>query len=167
MIHEGSSESNASYFIILAHNVEADVGGLTLEAESSCQYSIMFCYLVTDDSRRAIWQNGVWHRSLYEAKMCHWIPPCGKDGTHWHLSIFAECLWSPNSGCEHSEAAGATFQQWQQQVTSTDADFYKCSMHALVQSWCIANGADYVKKQCFVAKNVLYQIVLLCSLYLL
>ena len=32
---------------------------------------------------------------------------------------------------------------------------------------CIASGVDYVKKEeCFVATNLLYQIVLLCSLYL-
>jgi hypothetical protein len=49
------------------------------------------------------------------------------------------------------------------------ADFYECGMQALVQCWqkCIANGGDYVEKWCFVAKNLLYQIVLLCSFYLL
>jgi len=30
-----------------------------------------------------------------------------------------------------------------------------------------ANGGDYVEKLCFVAKNLLYQIMLLCPLYLL
>ena len=40
---------------------------------------------------------------------------------------------------------------------------------ALVHRWqkCRAGGADYVEKQCFVAKNLLYPVVLLCSLYLL
>ena len=49
------------------------------------------------------------------------------------------------------------------------ADFYERSTQALVhrRRKCIANGADYVEKYCFVAKNVLCQIVLLCSLYLL
>ena len=32
---------------------------------------------------------------------------------------------------------------------------------------CIAHGGYYVEKQCFLAKNLLYQRVLLCSLYLL
>jgi len=27
---------------------------------------------------------------------------------------FAECLWRPNSGCEHSESVSGAFQQWQQ-----------------------------------------------------
>lgn len=26
---------------------------------------------------------------------------------HWHLELF----WRPNSGCEHSEAAGGAFEQ--------------------------------------------------------
>ena len=42
-------------------------------------------------------------------------------------------------------------------------------MQALVHRWrkYITNGGDCVEKECFVAKNLLYQIVLLCSLYLL
>ena len=46
---------------------------------------------------------------------------------------------------------------------------YERCMQALVHRWrkCIANGGDYVEKYCFVAKNLLYQIVLLCPLYLL
>ena len=62
------------------------------------------------------------------------------------------------------------FQQWWQQVTSAGAGFYKCSMQALANQWwkCIANGGIfYVKKQCYVAENLLYQIVPMCSLYLL
>jgi len=57
-------------------------------------------------------------------------------------------------------------KQW---ATSAVADFYERGMQALVHGWqkCIANGNEYVKKQCFVAKNLLYQIALLCSLYLL
>ena len=42
----------------------------------------------------------------------------------------AEYLWRPKSGCEHSkEVGGKTVKQW---VTSSGADFYKCSMQALV-----------------------------------
>jgi len=32
---------------------------------------------------------------------------------------------------------------------------------------CIANGGDYVEKENFVAEKLVYQAVLLCSLYLL
>jgi len=45
---------------------------------------------------------------------------------------------------------GGAFQQWQQQqwVTSIGADFYKCSMQALIHRWqkWTANGSDYVEK---------------------
>ena len=37
-----------------------------------------------------------------------------KNGTYWDSSTLTECLWRPNSGCEHSEAVGGAFQQWQQ-----------------------------------------------------
>ena len=42
-------------------------------------------------------------------------------------------------------------------------------MQALVHGWqeCIANGGDYVEKLYFVAENLFYQTVLLCSLRLL
>ena len=129
---------------------EADVGGMAVEVEPSHQYSITFCCCVTDGSRGAVWQNGVWHGSAYEAKVCHWIPPCRKNGTHWHSLMLAEHLWRPNSGCEHSEVVGGAFQQWWQQqwVTSTGAGFDEHGMQALVHCWwkCIANGGDYVEK---------------------
>lgn len=34
-----------------------------------------------------------------------------KSCIHWHLLMLAECLWRPNSGCEHSKMMGAAFQQ--------------------------------------------------------
>ena len=75
--------------------------------------------------------------------------------------MFAEHLWRPNSECEHSEAVGAAFQQWQQRqwVVFVGADCYERGKQDLVD-WlqkCIASGGDYVEKQCFVAKNLHYQ----------
>ena len=34
-----------------------------------------------------------------------------KNGIRWHSSTLTECLWRPNSGCEHSETVGDVFQQ--------------------------------------------------------
>ena len=109
------SESNASHFIALVTTSEVDGGGVAVEVEPSHQYPITFCCCVTDGSRGAVWQNGIWHGRVYEAKGRHWIPPCRKNGTHWRSSTLAEHLWRPNSGCEHSEAGSGTFQQWWQQ----------------------------------------------------
>ena len=75
---------------------EADVGGMAVEVETSHQYSITFCCHVTDSSRGAVWQDGVWCGSAKEEKVCHWTPPCGNGGTHWHLLMLAEHLWRPN-----------------------------------------------------------------------
>jgi len=63
---------------------EADVGGMAVEVEPSHQYSIAFCCQMRDVSRGAVWQNGVWHGSADRPRVCHWIPPCGKNGTHWY-----------------------------------------------------------------------------------
>ena len=58
------------------------------------------------------------------------------------------------------------FQQWQQRqlVTAAGAGFHVCGVQALSCSSLeiIANRDDSVEKQCFVAENFLYQIVLLC-----
>ena len=61
---------------------------LAVKAEHSHQYSITFCCRVTDGSKGAVWQNGIWHGSAYKSKVCCWIPPCGKScntDIHWCL----------------------------------------------------------------------------------
>jgi len=43
----------------------------------------------------------------------------------------------------------SVFQQWQQRITCTGADFYKCGVQTLVHHWqkCIASGGNYVKNR--------------------
>jgi len=72
---------------------EADVGGMTVEVEPSHQYSITVCCCVTGCSRRAVWQNEIWHGRGYEANVYHWIPPRRKNVTHWHSSMLWEEPW--------------------------------------------------------------------------
>jgi len=48
------SESKASYFMILAHDSEVDVGGIAVDIEHSHQYPFTFCCCVTDGSRGAV-----------------------------------------------------------------------------------------------------------------
>ena len=129
------------------------------------------CCCVTDGSRGEVWQNGVWCGSADEEKVCHWIPPCGKNDTHCHSSTLAEHLWRPESGCEHSEVWGGYF--WA--VTTVTVGhlnwcrfvqvLHACSCSSLVKMhtwwWCLC------WKMVFVADSLFYQIVLLCSLYLL
>ena len=94
---------------------EVDAGGMAVGAEPSHQYCITFCCCVTNGSRGAVWQNGIWHGSAYEANVCNLIPPCRKNGSYWHSPMLAECFLRPNSGCEQNEVVGGMFQQWQQQ----------------------------------------------------
>ena len=77
--------------------------------------------------------------------------PMQKRLHHWYSSLLAECLWRPNSGRQHSELMGSTFQQWPQWITSTCPDFYEHGMQAPVYHWqeCIYNGGDYVGKRVF------------------
>jgi len=43
---------------------------------------------------------------------------CVEKMAPWHSSMPAKCWWRTNCGCEHSEAVGGAFQQWQQQCGS-------------------------------------------------
>jgi len=88
---------------------------MAVEVEFSQQYSVTLCCHLTYCSREGVWLNDICHGSMYEAKMCHWIPPCRKNHTHWYSSTLAEYLLRQNSGCEHSEAMGGMIQQWWQQ----------------------------------------------------
>jgi len=82
---------------------KADVGGMVVGVEPSHQFAITFHCCVADGSREAVWQNGTWHGSAYEAKVCPWVPPWGNKSVHWHTPMLTEHWWRPNSGCEHSE----------------------------------------------------------------
>jgi len=146
---------------------EADVVDTAVEVEPFWQYPITFCCHATDGSRGAVGENAIWCGSSYEAKACHWIPPCGRNGMHWYSLMLAECwmlsgdqtvsVSTPKTGLyrQHfpsNDTIVAAVKQW---VTSTGADLYTHSMRALVHCWqkCIANGGEYVEKECFVAEN--------------
>jgi len=127
---------------------EADVGGTAREAEPSHQYSIPCCCHVTDGSRGAVWHNGVWHGSVYEGKVCHWIPPYGKNCTHWHSSTLDE-----RDG-DRTVAVSAV-RQWVVRFSSDSGALLMVQifckwgvMQALVHRWqkCTSNGDDYVEE---------------------
>ena len=150
---------------------EVNIGGTAAEDEPSHQYSIQFLCCETGGSREAIWQDGIWHGSAYEAKVWNLIPPFGKRNgltdQQWHWTFMESKQW-----CERSEVVCFSSDDKDVKdkfVTFACANFYKPDTQALVHCWwiCIATGNDYVKKYCFVAENFLYQVVLLYSLYLL
>jgi len=69
---------------------EVGVGGMAVDGEPSYQSSITHCCCVTDGSRGAVWQNGVWHWGGSEEKMCHWFPSCRKK---LHPLMFIDACW--------------------------------------------------------------------------
>ena len=94
---------------------EADVGGMAEQAEPSHQHPIPFCCCVTDGSRGALWQNGAWHGSVGRAKGWNWIPPCRRNGTHWHLSTLVKIYGDWTVGVSALRGDGAFQQCWQWQ----------------------------------------------------
>ena len=144
---------------------EVDIGGVAVEVESSHQYLVPFCCCMMDGSRGAVWLNGLTWKWVW-SKGVPLNPSMGKNGTNWYSLTLAEHRWRSSSGCERSEVEGGAFQQWWQRVISAGAGFYEHGMQVLLHSWqkCIANGGGCVENQCFVAVNLVYQLVLLFSL---
>ena len=92
---------------------QVDFGGMAAEAEPCHWCSLTFCCPPDRWQQRGSLTKQ--YMSWKCTKVCHWIPPCRKNGTHWHSLMLAEQLWRPTSGCEHSEVAGSAFLQWRQQ----------------------------------------------------
>jgi len=81
---------------------EADVGSMAAEFEPFCQHYITFYCNETGGIKGAVWQDGIQLGNAHEAGVCHWTPPCRKNGIHQHLlnisgdqtvdvSSFSEC----------------------------------------------------------------------------
>ena len=171
-MYDGCSESNASYFIMLVHNVSS--GCWWYDSREWTFPPISHCILLPCDR----WQQ---RGSLTKWRVtwkCVW-----SKGVSWnfsprkrlHLLTFIYACWTFTGtkqwmwGNELWVSAVVTVTWKTSHIPKGHADFYECSMQALVHCWrkCIANGGDYVEKLFIVAENLLYQIALLCSLYLL
>ena len=119
---------------------EVDVGSMVVETEPFWQYSIKFCCLATGGGRGADWQNGILHESVYEAKVRHWIPPCGKNWILVGSSVLSEGLLRPN--CGWTQWGGG----WCMWAMVTLVQTFR-NMQPLVHHWrkCIANADDSVE----------------------
>ena len=60
---------------------EVDAVVMAVETELLASIPLHFFCHVTNSSREAVWQNGIWHGSVYEVKVWKWIPPCRKNCT--------------------------------------------------------------------------------------
>jgi hypothetical protein len=77
-MYEVHSETNASYFIIVAYDDRGECWWYGSRGWTFPPIVCMLCCRAIDSSTEAVWQNGVWYGSAYEAEVCYWIPPCGK-----------------------------------------------------------------------------------------
>jgi len=146
---QGRFKSNASYFIMSAHDIR---GGCWWYGNRVWTFPPIFHYVLLPCDR---WQQRDSQTKWHLTWKCIWSkgvslnPFMWKNGTHWHSSMLAERFWRLTSGYEHSGAKGGTFQQWWQWqwVTSTGIALYKCGTQAFVHCWqkCIANSDDCCK----------------------
>ena len=165
-LYKGCSESNASYFMILTHGVR---GRCWWDSSRGPTFPPTVPFHVVD-----VWQ------MAEEGRLTEWCLTweCGWSSgeelnssmrKEWHPLTFTDicvCLWRPSNGYEHSGGWGVCFSSDNSGSTSAGAGFYKHSMQAIMHCWwkCTTNGGDCVEKDCFVAKNLIYQTVLLHSL---
>ena len=59
--------------------------------------------------------------------------------------MLPEHLWRPNSGCEHSEALGGAFQQWQQ-WQERHAMFQMATHSCHTEKWRVSLSANYANR---------------------
>ena len=140
---------------------KADGGGMAIEAEPLHQYSLTLSSHVTHGSRGAVWKNGIWHGSTYEAVVWNWKLPCGKNSTHWWFLKFSGDQTVDVNTVVWCVSAFETATWKTGQVLGSHADFHKHVFQSFVHCWqkFIATGGEYVEKyvEYFVAENLLCQ----------
>ena len=78
LTYKSCSEGSASCFIVDPQHQRwiLVVWQLRLNLPNSVPLRVVATW--QDGSREAVWQDGMWHGSVSEAKVCSYIPPCGK-----------------------------------------------------------------------------------------
>ena len=111
----GCSKSNASYFIMLAH----DVRGKWWYGSRGWTFPLIFPYIMSlcDERQQRVsltkWcltGKRIWNKDME-------LNSSVQKKWYWHSSLLAERSWRPTSRHEHSEAISGAFQLWQQWVS--------------------------------------------------
>ena len=166
-IYKGCSKSNAFYFMMSAHDIRGRWWWYGSRGTTFPPISFYILLPVTDSSRGKDWQNDIWHGVFMKLR-------CGTEFLDVeNITPFDihQCLLNV-SGDQTVDLNTVKWwcitavAKWQQ-VTSAGTDFNEQGMQAVVHhQWkCIAKSSDYDEKQCFVAENLLCQIVLSCSIH--
>ena len=79
------SERNGFYFIVMANDDRGSCGVMAVEVEPSHQHSVIFHCYATDGNREAVWQNGIWHGSVYDTKVSSIWKKKAPTEIPWHL----------------------------------------------------------------------------------
>jgi len=162
-MYKGSSESNVSYFITLAHSIR----GWCLWYDSrGCTFPPVFHYILLPhdrwQQRGTLTQECGWSRGII------WISPCRNK---WHPLTFIDTCWT------FVEIKQWMWAQWgagwcvSAVVTSGSPPLVQIVVSAARRlSFTTDKNAELIavtmlKKEYFVAEILLYQTVLLCSLY--
>jgi len=157
-ICKGCSESNASYFILLAQNTRCR---WWCYGSGSWAIPPIFNYILLPHDTWQKWgilTSGISHGSVYEAKV--WDSTIAKFHhcqKKWHLLTFIDACWMfletkrwvrAQWGSEWCVSAAATVMRKTSYILEGCTDFYEHSMQAVFHWWrkCIANGGDYVQK---------------------
>ena len=132
---------------------EVDVGGVAVEVELSCQYSITFWCCATDDSRRAVWQNcQTWKckssRGVeFSSSMQRKLHPLTFINACWMFMETEQWMWA-QCGSRLCVLAVTTMTWKISNVPDGHADLYEHGVQALHHCWWkfIVNGGDYLEK---------------------
>jgi len=119
---------------------ELDIGGMAVEVKPSHWYSIPFCCCVTDDSRGAVWKNGVWHGNADKSKVC--LSSSMQKKSHsltftdicWTFKENKQWIWAQWGGGQ-CVSAPPTARWMTNSILNSHAEFYKLCMHAFVHCW--------------------------------
>ena len=165
VLYESCSSSNASNFMMLSHDVR---GGCWWYGSRVWTFPPILHYILLQwdrwHQRGSKWYlpwKYTWSKGVIEFLNMEKIAPIDVHQHwwcwSWTLLETKQWMWPQWSG------------EWCIPVvtTVTVGRLSQCSSCSLPEKKYIANGFDCVEKQCFLAENLLYQIVLLCSLHLL
>ena len=146
--YKGCSKSNASSFIMLAHNVRR---GCWWYGSRGWTFPPISHYILLPWNRwqqkgsltkwhltwKGVWSKGV---SLNSSMQRKWVP----IDVCWWLLMLAECFWRPDNGCEHSKVVYGAFQYWWWQCEWQATSRWLCRF---LQEWHAGFCSLLVKKR--------------------
>ena len=171
--HHGCSKSNTFYFTMLVHNIR---GRCWSYGSRGWTFPPISRYILLPCDR---WQQSGTLTKWCLTWKCRWskgVPPNCSVWKKLHPLTFYGCLLNIYGDQTLDVSIGrwwvVCFSNGDSDVKNKPHSTVSCrflwAQHAGLCWWkCIGNGGEYVEKQCSAAQSLLYQMALLCPLYLL